>query len=52
MVFVAAVFVCVVVNVALSLPGLARLERCTRYWPMVISETVLGNLIQVGERIS
>lgn len=29
--------------------GLARLERCTRYWPMVISETVLGNLIQLLE---
>lgn len=27
--------------------GLARLERCTRYWPMVISETILCNLMQV-----
>lgn len=32
--------------------GLARLERCTRYWPMVISETVLGNLMQMLEPLS
>ncbi|KAK2549613.1 Integrator complex subunit 13 [Acropora cervicornis] len=31
--------------------GLARLERCTRYWPMVISETVVGNLMQVIYRL-
>ena len=27
--------------------GLARLERCTRYWPMVIGETLLCNMMQV-----
>lgn len=29
--------------------GLARLERCTRHWPMVISETLLCNLMQLLE---
>ena len=34
---------------SLSVTGLARLERCTRFWPMVISETLLCNLMQVSE---
>lgn len=29
--------------------GLSRLERCTRYWPMVISETLLCNMMQLLE---
>lgn len=29
--------------------GLARLERCTRYWPMVIGETLLCNMMQLLE---
>ena len=34
----------------LTLKGLSRLERCTRYWPMVISETLLCNMMQVTSR--
>ncbi|KAJ7363295.1 hypothetical protein OS493_011579 [Desmophyllum pertusum] len=29
--------------------GLSRLERCTRHWPMVISETFLCNMMQLLE---
>lgn len=29
--------------------GLSRLERCTRYWPLVISETILCNVKQLLE---
>lgn len=43
----------VVFNIAvyiLTFKGLSRLERCTRYWPMVISETLLCNMMQVTSR--
>ena len=34
----------------LTFKGLSRLERCTRYWPMVISETLLCNMMQVTSK--
>ena len=34
----------------LTFKGLSRLERSTRYWPMVISETLLCNMMQVTSR--